>query len=71
MKKIVAALLGVICIAASSGAFAQKLYWTTSGMFGPFDIRGLIPALPADKSRQITIPVSNVDSRPSKGSGSV
>src|SRR5258706_14294439 len=60
MKKsgIVAALLGVLCIAASSGAFAQKLYWTTSGMFGPFDIRGLIPALPVEKSRQITIPVS-------------
>ena len=27
-------------------------------MFGPFDIRGLIPALPDDKSRDITIPVS-------------
>jgi hypothetical protein len=60
MKKsgIVATLLGLLCIAASSGAFAQKLYWTTSGMFGPFDIRGLIPALPVEKSRQITIPVS-------------
>ena len=60
MKKsgIVAALFGLLCIAASSGAFAQKLYWTTSGMFGPFDIRGLIPALPVEKSRQITIPVS-------------
>jgi N-acyl homoserine lactone hydrolase len=60
MKKsgIVAALLGTLLVAASSGAFAQKLYWTTSGMFGPFDIRGLIPALPVDKSRQITIPVS-------------
>jgi len=56
---LVAGVLGALCIAASSAAFAQvKVYWTTSGMFGPFDIRGLIPALPADKSRQITIPVS-------------
>ena len=60
MKKsgIFAALLGLLFIASSNAAFAQKLYWTTSGMFGPFDIRGLIPALPADKSRDITIPVS-------------
>lgn len=56
---LVAGVLGALCIAASSAAFAQtKVYWTTSGMFGPFDIRGLIPALPTDKSRQITIPVS-------------
>jgi N-acyl homoserine lactone hydrolase len=56
---IVAGIIGALCIAASSAAFAQaKVYWTTSGMFGPFDIRGLIPALPADKSRMITIPVS-------------
>jgi glyoxylase-like metal-dependent hydrolase (beta-lactamase superfamily II) len=60
MKKstIVAALLGLGLLAGSSAGFAQKLYWTTSGMFGPFDIRGLIPALPADKARDITIPVS-------------
>lgn len=56
--KLVAALAGALCVAASTGAFAQKVYWTTSGMFGPFDIRGLIPALPVEKSRQITIPVS-------------
>lgn len=56
--KLVAALAGALCVAASTGAFAQKVYWTTSGMFGPFDIRGLIPSLPVEKSRQITIPVS-------------
>jgi glyoxylase-like metal-dependent hydrolase (beta-lactamase superfamily II) len=56
---LVAGILGALCIAASSAAFAQvKVYWTTSGMFGPFDIRGLIPALPVEKSRQIVIPVS-------------
>jgi glyoxylase-like metal-dependent hydrolase (beta-lactamase superfamily II) len=61
-KSIIAALLGLACafgVATASAADATvKVYWTTSGMFGPFDIRGLIPALPADKSRQITIPVS-------------
>src|SRR5690606_14655583 len=54
---ILAAMLGLMRVAGAN-ASAQQLYWTTSGMFGPFDIRGLIPALPADKSRQITIPVS-------------
>lgn len=60
MKKsgILASLLGLMIIASSNVAFAQKLYYTASGYFGPFDIRGLIPALPADKSRDITIPVS-------------
>ena len=63
MKKsgIVAALLGLLCVFGSFSTFAAdtaKVYWTTSGMFGPFDIRGLIPALPVEKSRQITIPVS-------------
>jgi len=61
-KSIIVALLGLACAFGSSGAFAAdavvKVYWTTSGMFGPFDIRGLIPAMPVEKSRQITIPVS-------------
>ena len=48
---------------ASFGAIAGhhggvKVYWGTSGMFGPFDIRGLIPTLPEDKARDITIPIS-------------
>ena len=56
---IAKALVGALCLAASSAAMAQvKVYWATSGTFGPFDIRGLIPALPAEKSRQIVIPVS-------------
>jgi len=61
MKKsrIAGLLVGMLCAAGASAATAQvKVFWTTSGMFGPFDIRGLIPALPAEKSRQITIPVS-------------
>jgi len=63
MKKasLVAAFVGAACALGSLSASADTVkgvYWTTSGMFGPFDIRGLIPALPMDKSRQIVIPVS-------------
>jgi glyoxylase-like metal-dependent hydrolase (beta-lactamase superfamily II) len=52
---IAAALLAVLCSVPST-AMAQKLYWATSGMFGPFDIKGLIPTYP--DSKQITIPIS-------------
>ena len=57
---LAAALIGLLCLVGSSGAFAQvtKAYWTTSGFFGPFPITGLIPSLPADKARDVTIPVS-------------
>jgi glyoxylase-like metal-dependent hydrolase (beta-lactamase superfamily II) len=62
MKKaeIAAALLGIACMAGSTAALAQVkgVYWTTSGMFGPFNIQGLIPSIPNDKARDITIPVS-------------
>jgi len=59
-KSIVAALIGLMGVAFSSGAMAQvsKFYWTTSGFFGPFPITGLIPSIPADKQRDVTIPVS-------------
>lgn len=58
MKKagILGALLGAVVLSASTGAFAQKLYWTTSGFFGPFNIQGLIPTV--KEARDITIPVS-------------
>lgn len=62
MKKtgIVAALIGAACMAGSMAANAQvkQVYWTTSGMFGPFPITGLIPSVPKEKARDITIPVS-------------
>lgn len=59
-KAVIAGLLGAAAMAMSGAASAQVkgVYWTTSGMFGPFNIRGLIPALPEDKARDITIPVS-------------
>ena len=62
MKKsgIVAALVGAACLAGSMAASAQvkQIYWTTSGTFGPFPITGLIPSVPKEKQRDITIPVS-------------
>ncbi|MEQ1881538.1 MAG: N-acyl homoserine lactonase family protein [Burkholderiales bacterium] len=59
-KSIIAVLFGLLCAFGSSGVFAQtaKVYWTTSGMFGPFPISGLIPTVPKEKQRDITIPVS-------------
>src|SRR2546422_9893196 len=53
-----AVVLGMPCIVPSA-AFAQvKVFWTTSGMFGPFNIQGLIPSIPKEKARDITIPIS-------------
>jgi N-acyl homoserine lactone hydrolase len=59
-KSIVAALLGLLCVFGSSAVFAQvkQVYWTTSGLFGPFPITGLIPTVPKEKQRDVTIPVS-------------
>jgi glyoxylase-like metal-dependent hydrolase (beta-lactamase superfamily II) len=62
MKKagIAAAALGIACLAGASSSIAQVkgVYWTTSGTFGPFPITGLIPTVPKEKARDITIPVS-------------
>ena len=61
MKKlgIVAALLAVV-LTLPSPALAQvkQMYWTTSGFFGPFPITDLIPSVPKEKARDVTIPVS-------------
>src|SRR5690242_7532753 len=56
---IVAALLAVV-FALPSPALAQVrgVYWTTSGFFGPFPITDLIPSVPKEKARDVTIPVS-------------
>lgn len=61
MKKlgIIAALLAITCCVPSSvQAQVRGVYWTTSGMFGPFNIQGLIPSVPKEKARDVTIPVS-------------
>jgi N-acyl homoserine lactone hydrolase len=56
---IAATVLSVFCLAPSS-AFAQVkgVYWTASGMFGPFPLNALIPSLPKEKVRDVTIPVN-------------
>jgi N-acyl homoserine lactone hydrolase len=50
------ALFAVLLVSSAASVSAQKLYWTASGMFGPFDIKGLIPSYP--ESREIKIPVN-------------
>jgi len=60
MKKVLTSLVGALALVATSSvmAGANKAYWATSGMFGPFAINGLIPSIPADQVRDVTIPVS-------------
>jgi N-acyl homoserine lactone hydrolase len=62
MKKATIAAVAV-GLASLLGATAQaadgvKIFWTTSGKFGPFANNGLIPSLPKEKIRDVTIPVS-------------
>jgi N-acyl homoserine lactone hydrolase len=56
---VVAALLGILfAVPPAAHAQVKGVYWTTSGFFGPFNIQDLIPSIPKDKARDITIPVS-------------
>ena len=56
---LVATLLSTLCLAPSdSVAQVKGVYWTASGMFGPFPLSDLIPSLPKDKVRDVTIPVN-------------
>lgn len=58
MKRLVVfiALFAVLLVSSAATVSAQKLYWTASGLFGPFDIKGLIPSYP--ESRDIKIPIN-------------
>jgi N-acyl homoserine lactone hydrolase len=62
MKKatIAAAVVGLASLfgATAQAADGVKAYWATSGTFGPFPITGLIPTVPKEKQRDVTIPVS-------------
>jgi glyoxylase-like metal-dependent hydrolase (beta-lactamase superfamily II) len=66
MRKLVSAAtcLVLLCLTsvtvfAQAGSAPQvKVYWTTSGMFGPFNITGLVPSLPKEKAREVTIPIN-------------
>jgi glyoxylase-like metal-dependent hydrolase (beta-lactamase superfamily II) len=51
------AVLSILGASVVSAQTAKGVYLASSGTFGPFSIRGLIPALPEDKDRQITIPI--------------
>ena len=58
MKKtlVATALAGVIAAVSAMQASAQQLYWTASGLYGPFNIQGLIPTYP--DARDIKIPIN-------------
>jgi N-acyl homoserine lactone hydrolase len=61
MKKLgfAFALLGIaLLLPAAADAQVKGVYWATSGMFGPFPITDLIPTVPKEKAREVTIPVS-------------
>jgi len=56
---IIAVLLGFsFALPLAADAQVKGVYWATSGFFGPFNIQGLIPSIPKEKARDITIPVS-------------
>jgi glyoxylase-like metal-dependent hydrolase (beta-lactamase superfamily II) len=56
---IIAALLGILfALPLPADAQVKGVYWASSGLFGPFNIQGLIPSIPKEKARDITIPVS-------------
>ena len=58
MKKlgVVAAIVAAISLVGATSASAQKLYWTASGTFGPFNIQGLIPSY--SDAKDIKIPIN-------------
>jgi N-acyl homoserine lactone hydrolase len=61
MKKlgILAALFGLLfTLASPADAQVKGVYWASSGFFGPFPIQALIPSVPKEKARDVTIPVS-------------
>ena len=61
MKKldIATVVFGTLCLLGSAKASAQaKVFWTTSGFFGPFNISEMSPAIPKEKHRVVTLPIS-------------
>jgi glyoxylase-like metal-dependent hydrolase (beta-lactamase superfamily II) len=65
MKKlgIAAAILIMVCVGASSvaamshGDAKVRIYWTGSGLLGPFSILDVLPTYPKDQDRQVMMPV--------------
>ena len=66
MKKLViaVAILVMVCVGVSSvaamshGASGPRVYWTSSGMFGPLPISVLLPTYPKDQDHDIMIPIN-------------
>jgi glyoxylase-like metal-dependent hydrolase (beta-lactamase superfamily II) len=65
MKKlaIAAAILVVVSVGASSAAAMShgdakvRIYWTSSGLLGPFSILDVLTGYPQDQDRQVLMPV--------------
>ncbi|MCI0546997.1 MAG: N-acyl homoserine lactonase family protein [Candidatus Rokubacteria bacterium] len=56
---IAATSLVMLCLVpATTLAQVKGVYWTASGTFGPFNMQGLVPSLPKEKARDVTIPVN-------------
>jgi len=56
---IATVVFGTLCLLCSATASAQaKVFWTTSGYFGPFPISSWVPTIPKEKQRDVTLPVS-------------
>ncbi len=66
MKKlgVAVAILVMVCVGASSvaamshGHAPTKIFWTSSGLFGPLPISVLLPTYPKDQDRDIMIPIN-------------
>ena len=65
MKKlgIAVAILLMVCVVAASvaamshGGAKVRIYWTGSGLLGPFSILDVLPTYPKDQDRQVMMPV--------------
>ena len=65
MKKlaIAVAVLAMVCVAAASvaamshGDAKVRIYWTSSGLLGPFSILDVLVNYPQDQDRQVMMPV--------------
>ena len=66
MKKlgIAAAILVMVCVGASSVAAMShgdariRIFWTASGLLGPFSILDVLPTYPKDRDRDVMMPVN-------------
>ena len=66
MKKlgIASAILVMVCVGASSVAAMShgdariRIFWTASGLLGPFSILDVLPTYPKDQDREVMMPVN-------------